>query len=100
MLAKKCLPKLGPKAYALIFTRQSRPWLVNALLEWEFCNSLVDEADNEGNTPLHLLAAYWNHVPQFILDHPSAKKMAFNKQNQTPLDIALSRTWTIKKYVK
>ncbi|XP_049388109.1 protein ACCELERATED CELL DEATH 6-like [Solanum stenotomum] len=62
-----------------------------------FCNSLVDEADNEGNTPLHLLAASGDHVPQIILDHPRAKKMAFNKQNQTPLDIALSRTWTIKK---
>ncbi|KAK6785343.1 hypothetical protein RDI58_018798 [Solanum bulbocastanum] len=61
------------------------------------CNSLVDEADNEGNTPLHLLAASGDHVPQMILDHPSAKKMAFNKQNQTPLDIALSRTWTIQK---
>uniref|UniRef100_A0A0V0I9H8 Putative ovule protein n=1 Tax=Solanum chacoense TaxID=4108 RepID=A0A0V0I9H8_SOLCH len=62
-----------------------------------FCNSLVDEADNEGNTPLHLLAASGDNVPQIILDHPRAKKMAFNKQNQTPLDIALSRTWTIKK---
>ncbi|XP_049415110.1 ankyrin repeat-containing protein At5g02620-like isoform X1 [Solanum stenotomum] len=62
-----------------------------------FCNSLVDEADNEGNTPLHLLAASGDHVPQIILDHPIAKKMAFNKQNQTPLDIALSRTWTTKK---
>ncbi|KAH0651306.1 hypothetical protein KY285_031430 [Solanum tuberosum] len=58
---------------------------------------LVDEADNEGNTPLHLLAASGDNVPQMILDHPSAKKMAFNKQNQTPLDIALSRTWTTKK---
>ncbi|WMV39576.1 hypothetical protein MTR67_032961 [Solanum verrucosum] len=62
-----------------------------------FCNSLVDEADNEGNTPLHLLAASGDNVPQMILDNPRAKKMAFNKQNQTPLDIALSRTWTRKK---
>ncbi|WMV39566.1 hypothetical protein MTR67_032951 [Solanum verrucosum] len=70
---------------------------VNALFKLRICNSLVDEADNEGNTPLHLLAASGDHVPQIILDHPRAKKMAFNKQNQTPLDIALSRTWTIKK---
>ncbi|KAL3364339.1 hypothetical protein AABB24_013214 [Solanum stoloniferum] len=70
---------------------------VMVLLEWEFCNSLVDEADNEGNTPLHLLAASGNRVPRMILYHPIAKKMTFNKQNQTPLDIALSRTWTIKK---
>ncbi|XP_049388108.1 ankyrin repeat-containing protein At5g02620-like [Solanum stenotomum] len=70
---------------------------VHAFLGSGICDSLVDEADNEGNTPLHLLAASGNRVPQMILDHPSAKKMTFNKQNQTPLDIALSRTWTIKK---
>ncbi|KAG5597486.1 hypothetical protein H5410_038718 [Solanum commersonii] len=70
---------------------------VKELLEREFCNSLVNEADNDGNTPLHLLAAYGSRVPQFILDHPSAKKMAFNKQNQTPFDIVMSRTPTITK---
>ncbi|KAG5597376.1 hypothetical protein H5410_038608 [Solanum commersonii] len=70
---------------------------VYAFYGYGICDSLVDEADNEGNTPLHLLAASGNHVPQMILDHASAKKMTFNKQNQTPLDIALSRTWTIKK---
>ncbi|WMV39584.1 hypothetical protein MTR67_032969 [Solanum verrucosum] len=74
-----------------------RKVFVELLLEWEFCNSLVDEADNEGNTPLHLLAASGDHVPQIILDHPRAKKMAFNKQNQTPLDIVMSRTRTITK---
>ncbi|KAK4714610.1 hypothetical protein R3W88_020517 [Solanum pinnatisectum] len=70
---------------------------VYAFLGSGICDCLVDEADNEGNTPLHLLAASGNRVPQMILDHPSAKKMTFNKQNQTPLDIALSRTWTIKQ---
>ncbi|KAL3364348.1 hypothetical protein AABB24_013214 [Solanum stoloniferum] len=70
---------------------------VYAFYGYGICDSLVDEADNEGNTPLHLFAASGNHVPQMILDHPSAKKMTFNKQNQTPPDIALSVTWTIKK---
>ncbi|XP_049388106.1 ankyrin repeat-containing protein At5g02620-like [Solanum stenotomum] len=69
---------------------------VQALFKLRFCNSLVDKADNEGNTPLHLLAAYGNHVPESILDNPRAKKMTFNKQNQTPLDIASSRTRTIR----
>ncbi|WMV39567.1 hypothetical protein MTR67_032957 [Solanum verrucosum] len=74
---------------------------VNALFKLRFCNSLVDEADNEGNTPLHLLAASGDNVPQMILDNPRAKKMTFNKQNRTPLDIASSRTsfrtWTTTK---
>ncbi|WMV39580.1 hypothetical protein MTR67_032965 [Solanum verrucosum] len=70
---------------------------VQALFKLRFCNSLVDKADNEGNTPLHLLAAYGNHVPESILDNPRAKKMTFNKQNQTPLDIASSRTRTMRK---
>nr|XP_010324420.1 ankyrin repeat-containing protein At5g02620-like [Solanum lycopersicum]XP_010324421.1 ankyrin repeat-containing protein At5g02620-like [Solanum lycopersicum] len=72
--------------------------LVNELFELRFCcDRLVDEADNDGNTPLHWLAASGNRVPQMILDHPSVKKMTFNKQNQTPLDIASSRTLTTEK---
>ncbi|KAM3268330.1 hypothetical protein P3S67_031271 [Capsicum chacoense] len=60
------------------------------------CDSLVDEPDSHGNTPLHLLAASGNHVPELI-NHSSAKKMSFNKQNQTPLDIALSCKETTNK---
>ncbi|KAG5597482.1 hypothetical protein H5410_038714 [Solanum commersonii] len=71
--------------------------LVNELFKLKICDSLVDAADNEGNTPLHLLAASGNRVPQSILDNPRAKKMAFNQKNQIPLDIAMSRTRTITK---
>ncbi|PHU18462.1 hypothetical protein BC332_14157 [Capsicum chinense] len=60
------------------------------------CDSLVDEPDSDGNTPLHLLAASGNHMRELI-NHPRAKKMSFNKQNQTPLDIALSCKATTKK---
>ncbi|KAM3268318.1 hypothetical protein P3S67_031259 [Capsicum chacoense] len=63
--------------------------VVCSLLDSDKCDSLVDEPDSDGNTPLHLLAASGNHVPELI-NHPRAKKMSFNKQNQTPLDIALS----------
>ncbi|TMW85391.1 hypothetical protein EJD97_023238 [Solanum chilense] len=88
----------GQNALHVAILKGHNETLLNVLsLESIICDSLVDEADNEGNTPLHLLAASGNRVPQMILDHPSAKKMAFNKQNQTPLDIALSSTWTIKK---
>ncbi|KAM3236602.1 ankyrin repeat-containing protein ITN1 [Capsicum annuum] len=66
------------------------------LLDSGKCDSLVDEPDSHGNTPLHLLAASGNHVPKLI-NNPRAKKMSFNKQNQTPLDIALSYKETTKK---
>ncbi|PHU18464.1 hypothetical protein BC332_14159 [Capsicum chinense] len=70
--------------------------VVCVLLGSDKCDSLVDEPDSDGNTPVHLLAASGNHVPELI-NHPRAKKMSFNKQNQTPLDIALSCTATTKK---
>ncbi|PHT49035.1 hypothetical protein CQW23_13243 [Capsicum baccatum] len=70
--------------------------VVRILLGSDKCDSLVDEPDSNGNTPLHLLAASGNHVPELI-NHPRAKKMSFNKENQTPLDIALSCKVTTKK---
>ncbi|KAM3268269.1 ankyrin repeat-containing protein ITN1-like [Capsicum chacoense] len=70
--------------------------VVRFLLDSDKCDSLVDEPDSDGNTPLHLLAASGNHVPELI-NHHRAKKMSFNKENQTPLDIALSCTVTAKK---
>ncbi|XP_019192904.1 PREDICTED: protein ACCELERATED CELL DEATH 6-like [Ipomoea nil] len=49
---------------------------------------LVDEKDEDGDTPLHLVAASNNYVPQLI-PHPRLKgTVIFNKQNLTPLDIA------------
>ncbi|KAM3345463.1 hypothetical protein P3S68_025172 [Capsicum galapagoense] len=70
--------------------------VVRFLLGFNKCNSLVDDPDSDGNTPLHLLAASGNHVRELI-NHPRAKKMPFNKENQTPLDIALSCTVTSEK---
>ncbi|XP_047268831.1 ankyrin repeat-containing protein ITN1 isoform X4 [Capsicum annuum] len=70
--------------------------LICFLLDYDEYDSLVDEPDSDGNTPLHLLAASDNHVRELIYHH-RAKKMSFNKQNQTPLDIALSRIVTTAK---
>ncbi|XP_059317532.1 ankyrin repeat-containing protein At5g02620-like isoform X2 [Lycium ferocissimum] len=75
--------------------------LLLTLLKSENWGSLVDEPDNDGNTPMHLLAFgkyfnkdeilqrkhYRNCVPYKLIIHPKAKKMTFNKDNQTPLDI-------------
>ncbi|XP_060212428.1 protein ACCELERATED CELL DEATH 6-like [Lycium barbarum] len=84
--------------------------LLLELLKSQNWGSLVDEPDNDGNTPMHLLAfgKYINkdkilpreftrrkYVPDELRYHPKAKKMTFNKDNQTPLDI-LSRAVTEK----
>lgn len=58
-------------------------------------SSLVDKPDNDGNTPLHLLADSLNDIPEELRRHPKAKKMSFNIDNQTPRDIIL-RTDTSK----
>ncbi|KAM3268303.1 hypothetical protein P3S67_031244 [Capsicum chacoense] len=70
--------------------------MLTAKIKTLFMLPLVDEPDSDGNTPLHLLSASDNHVRESIY-HPRAKKMSFNKQNQTPLDIALSRIVTTEK---
>ncbi|XP_019231886.1 PREDICTED: ankyrin repeat-containing protein At5g02620-like [Nicotiana attenuata] len=59
-------------------------------------DSLVNEADNDGNTPLHLVAASGNYVPELI-KHPKVTKMSVNKENQTPLDLALVCTESTNK---
>ncbi|PHT48784.1 hypothetical protein CQW23_12992 [Capsicum baccatum] len=61
------------------------------------CDSLVDKPDSYDTTPLHLLAVSGNHLPELI-NHPRVKKMSFNKENHTPLDIALSCTVTTEKF--
>ncbi|PHU18704.1 hypothetical protein BC332_14399 [Capsicum chinense] len=48
--------------------------VVRVLLGSDKCDSLVDEPDNDGNTPLHLLAASGDHVPELI-NHPREKKI-------------------------
>ncbi|KAM3236401.1 hypothetical protein P3L10_016438 [Capsicum annuum] len=78
--------------HVAVFDNQDN--IVHFLLNSDKCNCLVDDSD--GNTPLHLLAASGNRLPELI-NYPRAKKMSFNKENQTPLNIALSCTMTTKK---
>lgn len=49
--------------------------------------SLINQEDNEGNTPLHLLAASGYYLSDLAM-HPKAEIMVFNNNNLTPLDIA------------
>ncbi|XP_028788299.1 ankyrin-2-like [Neltuma alba] len=60
-------------------------------------SNLCNEKDDDGNTPLHLLGRHapkWkkdaNHYDHPLLEPlPRVDKMAFNKYNQTALDIAI-----------
>ncbi|XP_052193069.1 ankyrin repeat-containing protein At5g02620-like [Diospyros lotus] len=50
-------------------------------------SNLLSEKDQDGNTPLHILAASNCDIPELI-GHPAADKGAFNKKNHTPRDVA------------
>ncbi|GFY84992.1 hypothetical protein Acr_03g0017660 [Actinidia rufa] len=56
-----------------------RPWVGN----------LLNQKDNERDTPLHMLAVSDCDIPDMIR-HPLADKGAFSKENLTPLDKAIS----------
>ncbi|XP_015169025.1 protein ACCELERATED CELL DEATH 6-like [Solanum tuberosum] len=76
--------------------------VVRLLLNDKESHNLIDEADNDGNTPLQLLASSkYLYVPLQLIGHPHTKKMLFNKENQTPLDIEKSGTETtaVEKYL-
>ncbi|KAF3658595.1 putative ankyrin repeat-containing protein-like [Capsicum annuum] len=75
--------------HVAVFNNQDN--IVHFLLNSDKCNCLVDEPDSDGNTPLHLLAATGNHLPELI-NHPRAKMMSFNKENQTPLDMCMTHS--------
>ncbi|PHT48915.1 hypothetical protein CQW23_13123 [Capsicum baccatum] len=78
----------------------SRENVVSYLLKPTKWDKLVEDPDNDGNTPLHLLASsnFWGYVPLELKDHPRAKKMSYNKENKTPFDVAVSCTeWTADK---
>ncbi|KAK2995242.1 hypothetical protein RJ640_023766, partial [Escallonia rubra] len=64
--------------------------VITFVLEHPLLSSLINQKDNDGNTPLHLLAASTNDFQLGLVNHPRVEKMAFNKESLTPLDIACS----------
>ncbi|KAM3268228.1 hypothetical protein P3S67_031169 [Capsicum chacoense] len=52
--------------------------VVSYLLKPTKLDKLIEDPDNDGNTPLHLLASsnFWGYVPLELKDHPRAKKMS------------------------
>lgn len=51
-----------------------------------FIDRLINQKDNNGNSPLHLLTASGRHSSK-LLSYPRADMIAFNNENKTPTDI-------------
>ncbi|PHT49213.1 hypothetical protein CQW23_13421 [Capsicum baccatum] len=73
--------------------------VVRFLLDSDKCDSLVDEPDSDGNTPLHLVAASGNHVPELI-NNPRAKKMSVNKEIRTEKEKLVEDLCSIGRFGK
>ncbi|PHT82376.1 hypothetical protein T459_15391 [Capsicum annuum] len=73
---------------AILYSQEN---VVSYLLKSRKWDKLIEDPDNDGNTPLHLLASsnFWGYVPLELKDHPRAKKMSYNKENKTPFDVAM-----------
>ncbi|XP_019189184.1 PREDICTED: protein ACCELERATED CELL DEATH 6-like isoform X2 [Ipomoea nil] len=52
-------------------------------------DNLIDEKDENGNTPLHMLAISDCHHLQRAIKRHTRKHLVFNKHQQTPFDMAL-----------
>ncbi|KAK2995241.1 hypothetical protein RJ640_023765 [Escallonia rubra] len=73
-----------------IAVKDEQEEVIKFVLQHPLLSSLINQKDNDGNTPLHLLAASTNIFPWRLVSHPRIEKMTFNKENLTPLDIAYS----------
>ncbi|KAM3268592.1 hypothetical protein P3S67_031533 [Capsicum chacoense] len=60
--------------------------VVDYLLKSRKWDKLVEDPDNDGNTPLQLLASsnIWGYVTLELKDHPRAEKMSYNKDRIAP----------------
>ncbi|KAH7842669.1 hypothetical protein Vadar_007879 [Vaccinium darrowii] len=70
--------------------------VISYIIKKEWLESLINQKDFEGNTPLHLLASsemkfvYTETKLDDLIKHPRANMYAFNNQNKSPGDIVLS----------
>ncbi|KAF7808728.1 ankyrin repeat-containing protein [Senna tora] len=75
-----------------------KPVAARLILDNTSLSNLYNEKDNNGNTPLHHLANSTPGIDEDDEDHPLLEvrsrvdTMAFNKQNQTAIDVAFDHT--------
>ncbi|XP_027153995.1 ankyrin repeat-containing protein At5g02620-like [Coffea eugenioides] len=56
------------------------------VLQSSWASELINEKDNEGNTPLHLYVATENLDGNCLVNHPFVDVNSFDSSNSTPLD--------------
>ncbi|KAL2530764.1 Ankyrin repeat family protein [Forsythia ovata] len=57
------------------------------ILKKSWVDNLINQMDDEGNTPLHVYAATPDIYGRALIHHPQADKNVVNKKNMTPLDV-------------
>ncbi|KAH7843109.1 hypothetical protein Vadar_012712 [Vaccinium darrowii] len=64
--------------------------VVEFIMKTDWLESLINQKDFEGNTPLHLVASSDMKDMDALINHPRANLYAMNNKNKTPLDVAIS----------
>ncbi|XP_018825084.1 ankyrin repeat-containing protein At5g02620-like [Juglans regia] len=65
--------------------------VVGLILENSSFSNLLNEKDDEGNTPLHhQYSLYFKYAKKNLMDHPRVDKMAFNKNNHNAYQVTLT----------
>ncbi|KAL2530361.1 Ankyrin repeat family protein [Forsythia ovata] len=59
------------------------------ILKKSWVDNLINQMDDEGNTPLHVYAATDDFYGRDLVHHPQADKNVVNKKNMTPLDVVV-----------
>ncbi|XP_060671400.1 protein ACCELERATED CELL DEATH 6-like [Ziziphus jujuba] len=72
---------------------------MDTILKKNAFSNLLNEKDEQRNTPLHHIAISLNkHRLHDLIHHPRVDKMAFNKDNQNALDLAsATKTFAVRK---
>ncbi|XP_048323114.2 ankyrin repeat-containing protein BDA1-like [Ziziphus jujuba] len=72
---------------------------MDTILKKNAFSNLLNEKDEQGNTPLHHIAISLNkHRLHDLIHHPRVDKMAFNKDNHNALDLAsATKTFAVRK---
>ncbi|KAH7843213.1 hypothetical protein Vadar_013953 [Vaccinium darrowii] len=73
-----------------IAAEMQRRRVLQFILKMSWSSQLINEKDNEGNTPLHLLAAFQVKSPAFMKKYQGFW-FTFNNKNLTPRELALSQ---------
>ncbi|XP_031103940.1 protein ACCELERATED CELL DEATH 6-like [Ipomoea triloba] len=65
--------------------------VIRHIESYDHFDNLIHQKDEDGNTPLHLLAVNrYSVIDKYIKERRMLNYFAFNKKHQTPIDIAVS----------